>query len=78
MDCLLRCETQYNWTFAKEGNRFEDLFGVGEKKRGVTDWNKNEKCSREQYGGTAMMAIGRLAAHVVSVGTDDIDLGRWS
>jgi len=56
-DCLLGCETQCDQIFADKGGPFADLFGVGEKKRSVARWNKNEKCAREQHCGTAMMVI---------------------
>jgi hypothetical protein len=37
----------------------------------------NERMQRNQHGGCAMMAMGRVLAEVVEPGVDHYGLGRW-
>jgi len=78
VDMIAGCETQADWRFAPEEQQFENLFGVGQNSRSVVGYNKTESLSRDQKGGTAMMALGRLSGFVLATGSDHTNLGRWS
>ena len=78
VDLILGCETQYDWRCLEDELQFDNLFGVGERSRSIAANNTTErKVAREQHGGTAAVALGRLAGHVIDVGQDPTGLGRW-
>ena len=77
-DVLAGVETQTDWRCAEESEKFDSLFGQGKERRSVVGYNKSEeKISRSQAGGAAMMAIGRVKVKVMDTGVDETDLGRW-
>jgi len=43
----------------------------------VVAHNINERMKRNQHGGCAVMAMGRLSAEVVETWVDHYGLGRW-
>ena len=78
MDLFAGCETQTDWRFAEEHKKFENLLGQGQERKSVVDYNTSEqKITRRQHGGTAMMAMGRLSSQVSEAKTDESKLGRW-
>ena len=79
VDILLGAEHRTDFRFAEEAQKFANLFGAGEPRRGMAGYNTTEpKRTRELYGGTAAMAFGRLAGQVIEVGADETKLGRWT
>ena len=76
-DILAGCETQADWRFLSDKQKFENLFGQAQEKRHVAADNTTEKVKRDQTGGTAMMTFGRLSGLVLDTGADETDLGRW-
>ena len=78
VDAIAGLETQCDWRFAENDRQFGELFGVGKQKRSVVGYNKREKAGRDQKGGTAMMAMGRMSAFIIDTGVDHTELGRWS
>ena len=76
-DILAGCETQADWRFASDTQKFGNLFGQAQEKRHVAANNTTEKVKRDQKGGTAMMTSGRLSGLVLDTGSDETDLGRW-
>jgi len=78
VDLFAGCETQTDWRFAKDHEKFENLFGQGQERKSVVGFNTSEqKITRRQHGGTAMMALGRLSSQVNEAGADESKLGRW-
>ncbi len=77
VDVLTGCETQADWSFAKNNDKFENIFGVGQQKRSVAAHNTTERITRDQKGGTATMIVDKLASRVVNVGMDPDNLGRY-
>ena len=81
VDILAGSETQCDWRQATAESQFNEIFAPGVPKRSVTGYNiteKKEKCPWDQRGGTAMMALDRVSAHVIDTGADYTGLGRWS
>ena len=80
VDLLSGCETRTDWRFVtKEEDRFGNLFGNGAATKGIAACNTNdEKIRRDQWGGTCLVAAGRLSSFVTEVGADTSGLGRWS
>ena len=81
VDCLAGCETQADWSFATEEEKFKNLFGLRQDTRCQVGYNTTEEKElrqRCQYGGTAMMTLGRLSTFVIDSGTDFTGLGRWT
>jgi hypothetical protein len=77
VDCVAGCETRADWRFmTDEDRRFHNLFLPEKQSRGVAAHNTTEKTSRDQWGGTAITALGRLSTHVVNTGADVSGLGR--
>ena len=76
-DILAGCETQADWRQATEEQQFKNVIGVGTETRSIVAHNINERMQRNQHGGCAMMAMGRLSAEVVETGADPYGLGRW-
>ena len=74
---LAGVESQANWYFAQENQSFHELFGVGETRKSITGYNIHEPFGKNQQGGTAAMALGKLANFVLDKGNDPIGLGRW-
>ena len=77
-DGIAGCESQCDWRFADQDRQFCELFGKGKKKRTDVGHNVRERTVRDQKGGTAMMALGRMSGYVLDTGVDDTGLGRWS
>ena len=78
IDLLAGCETQCDWRFADDHQKFANLFGQGQERRSVVGYNTTEeKIARRQHGGTAMMAFGRLSAQVLASDVNETGLGRW-
>ena len=74
-DMIAGVEAQANWYFASEEQSFHELFGVGETRKSVTGYNIHEPFGKNQQGGTAAMAFGRLANFVMDKGNDSTGLG---
>ena len=79
IDLFAGCETQCDWRYAEDHQRFNNLFGQGQERRSVVGFiNTMEgKIACRQHGGTAMMALGRLSAQVLASKVDETGLGRW-
>ena len=80
VDIMAGYETRTDWRFVTmEANKFENLFGNGLPTKGVCASNTNDgKIKRDQWGGTCIMAVGRLSSFVTEVGVDASGLGRWA
>jgi hypothetical protein len=78
VDIISGCKTQCNWSFVSPAQHFLHLLAPGTTKSGIAACNINEQISRDQVGGTAVAAIGRLSDIVSDTGCDPTGLGRWS
>jgi hypothetical protein len=79
IDILAGCKTRTDfWFVTEEDNKFCNLFGRGQPTKGVVAQNLNgEKIRRDQWGGTCMVAVGRISSFVKGTGTNTTGLGRW-
>ena len=78
-DILGLCETNCAWHVAGRDRQFHQLFGPGEDRMSRAACNKNDRWPpKSQYGGTALMAFGRLSGFSGGSGEDETKLGRWS
>ena len=78
VDLIAGCETQCDWCRVPQQRQFLQLLCPGTSTVGVAAHNVNEMINREQMGGTALAAIGRLSNVVTETGCDGTGLGRWS
>ena len=78
-DVLAMCETNCAWGNAPVDRQFNMLFGQGEERTSKAAYNRNDKFPpKSQYGGTALMAFGRLTGFFGGSGQDETNLGRWT
>lgn len=78
-DVLAMCETNCTWGLAPVDRQFHFLFGQGEDRLSRAAYNRNDKYPpKSQYGGTALMAFGRLTGFSGGNGEDETNLGRWT
>lgn len=78
VDVIAGCESQCDWSFVDRPNQFLDIIAPGSGSKGIAAHNTTERLCREQMGGTAIAALGRLCDIVDDVGTDKTGLARWS
>jgi hypothetical protein len=78
VDLIAGCETQCDWRFVPPHRQFTQLLCPGTSTVAVAANNINESINREQMGGTALAAIGRLSDIVTDKGCDDTGLARWT
>ena len=78
IDLLAGCEVQCDWTFVDQSSRFPDLLSQAQAIKGLASHNTTERIQREQMGGTAVAATGRLVDIVSETGSDPTGLGRWT
>ncbi len=80
VDILAGCKTQTDWQFVNsEEDKYSNLFGNGRPTRGACGYNINDgKIKWDQWGGTCILAFGRLSSFVTDTGVDSTGLGRWS
>lgn len=78
VDIVAGCESQCDWSLVPPAQHFLNLLSPGVTKTGIAANNINERISRDQVGGTAVAAIGRLSDIVSDTGCDPTGLGRWS
>jgi hypothetical protein len=80
VNILVGCKTRTAWRFvANEEDRFCNLFGNGQPTQLSHSVNTNDqKIKRDQWGGTCIIAAGRVSPFVKEVGTDSSGLGCWS
>ena len=78
VDVIAGCESQCHWNLVPAQKQFMQLICPGMSTRGIAANNRNETINRDQMGGTAIAAIGRLSDVVTEVGCDITGLGRWS
>jgi hypothetical protein len=78
LDIVAACEVQCDWRFCSPPKQFMQLVAPGYEKRGVAGHNITGRMRRrDQFGGTAIVALGRICDVVTEVGKDDSGLGRW-
>ncbi len=78
VDLVAGCETQCNWNLVPPQRQFLHLLCPGISTVGLASHNSTETINREQMGGTAVAAIGRIGDIISDKGTDHTGLGRWS
>jgi hypothetical protein len=79
VDVMAGWETRVDWRFTKPiANRFDSLFAQGQQRRGVYTHNINEYVRQDQWGGTCMVAVGRIPTMVKATGMDIMGLGWWA
>ncbi|KAL3788945.1 hypothetical protein HJC23_000229 [Cyclotella cryptica] len=78
VDIVAGCECQCNWDFVPPRRQFLQLLSPGSSTVGVASHNSTETINRDQMGGTAIAAVGRLSDVVTEVGSDNTGLARWS
>ncbi|KAL3803357.1 hypothetical protein HJC23_009321 [Cyclotella cryptica] len=78
VDVIAGCESQCDWRLVPPHQQFLHLLAPGNTKSGIASNNVNERINRDQAGGTAIAAIGRLGDVVKTSGCDRTGLGRWS
>ena len=78
IDVITGCEVQCDWTFRDNGSKFIDMLANGQSLKGLAAHNTTERIQREQMGGTAVAATGRITDLVTDCGCDPTGLGRWS
>ena len=78
VDVVAGCETQCDWTVVPAHRQFSQLLCPGTTTVSVAANNTNESIAREQMGGTAVAAIGRLGDIVSDKGCDSTGLARWT
>ena len=78
IDIICGVETQCNWDMVPATSQFCNIIGRSKAKKGISGHNIHEKICRDQQGGTAIMALGRLTEVIIDLGTDTSGLGRWS
>ena len=77
-DILVGVEHQVNFSKAEEDAQFNDTFGFGKELKSVEVHNVHNGDHRSAYGGTAIIAFGRLFNHVANQhDRDPTGLGRW-
>ena len=83
IDVVAMQEIGLNFTYAGVHDQWKQRLGWnswldGHKARTVNAWNKLDKNKGlEQYGGVAMLAIGRTSFYAAGSGVDPKQLGRW-
>ena len=78
-DIFGMCETNCAWGIAPADRQFQLLFGPGEDRKSRAAYNRNDEFPpKSQYGGTALIAFGRLTGFYGGSGEDETKLGRWS
>jgi len=78
VDIVAGCESQCHWTLVPAKRQFSQLLCPGVSTCGIAANNVTETINRDQMGGTAITAIGRLSDVVKEVGCDTTGLARWS
>ena len=78
VDVVMGCESQCDWSYVDPHKQLMDVLCPEMEKKGTAAHNINERINREQMGGTAIAALGRLCDMVVEVGRDHSGLGRYS
>jgi hypothetical protein len=78
VDIVAGCECQCNWNYVPPRRQFLQLLSPGISTVGVASHNITETINRDQMGGTAIAAVGRLSDVVTEVGCDESGLARWS
>ena len=79
VDVFTCCEIQCDWRFVPQDKQWRKIIRPGVEVKGQAANNTaGKKISRDQVGGTAVAAIGRICDVVQEVGKDDKNLGRWS
>jgi hypothetical protein len=78
IDIVAGCEVQCDWSFVGHSSRFPDILANGQALQGLASHNKVERIQREQMGGTAVAAVGRLVDLTSDSGSDPTGLGRWT
>jgi len=74
-DAILLNETYTNWSMIPDGKKLSDIFEPGKAKKIAAGFNKHERISRSQYGGTAAaIAFSRLAGYVIESKTNFMGL----
>jgi hypothetical protein len=76
-DILAGCETQANWHQASKEQQIRNVISMGTETRSLVAHNVNERMQQNQYGGCAMMVMGRVSAEVIKTGVDPYRLGCW-
>lgn len=77
-DCALGVELQVQWDMADTNLRLDKILMPGQQKRVAIGYNRHEKISRSQHGGTSIATFDRLSQFVQESGSDPHGLGRWS
>ena len=70
------CEAQTNWYQVPDGQRFEDIVGLGEHTRCKATHNIHDK-TRYQPGGTVIATFGQTSGYDMKMGKDKTGLGQW-
>jgi hypothetical protein len=78
VDVIAGCESQCDWRLVPPDQQFLHILAPGTTKSGVAANNVNEPINRDQTGGMAIAAIGRLGDVVTSSGYNPTGLGQWS
>ena len=80
IDVMAGCEAGTDWSFVEEEKQLLHLLAPNTTRKGVCAHNATlgSRISREQVGGTAVAAIGRICDVVKETGKDPTGLGRYS
>jgi hypothetical protein len=78
LDIVMGWESRCNWRFVGPRHQFLDILCPGLAKVGVAANNTNEYIHREQMGGTAIAALGRICDITTEIGHDPTGLARYT
>ena len=68
-DVFGMCETQCDWSMAEHDQQLGNIILKEKQKRLAVGYNEQDKgIQRDQHGGMAIMALDRMANHVLDVG----------
>ena len=75
---MVRAEACTNWGLVPTSHSLQKVLNLREGSRCVTAYNRHEKFSVKQQGGTFVATQPSLMDAYVKCGNDDEGLGRWS
>lgn len=80
VDILGLSEVNKDWRHIPQKQTFWSISdGWFEHRRMVTSINKQvQPTSKNQFGGTLLLAVNRIAHSIISIEEDPLNLGRWT
>ena len=80
VDCIGLQETNVYWGKCRDKAQFRESMRHNKWNfvRTATSYNRQEFTAKNQFGGTAMVAVNDVTSRIIGTGGDDAGLGRWA